>query len=269
MHKPSVSAHIIVKNEQNWIWYAVMSVIDYVDELLVWDTGSTDRTVDVVKSISHPKLKLREYHQTNPAEFTLLRQQMLESTGCDWILIVDGDEIWPRDACIQMQQLISANKFDYLISRFYNLVGDIYHYQPASAGRYHIGNQTGHITIRVIKRATSGLHFDLPYGAEGLFNSAGIPLQNAAGLNSAQIETPYFHATHLRRSPNDGEVMQRENKLKFELGLRFPQKFDYPAAFYLPAPLEVVSPWISRSAVYTFNALWQTPLKNIKRRILL
>ena len=44
-------AHTLVKNEENYIWYAINSVIDWVDKVLVWDTGSTDKTVEIVKNI--------------------------------------------------------------------------------------------------------------------------------------------------------------------------------------------------------------------------
>ena len=46
-----VWAHTLVKNEERYIWYAVMSVIDWVDKILIWDTGSTDKTVEIIKEI--------------------------------------------------------------------------------------------------------------------------------------------------------------------------------------------------------------------------
>ena len=47
----SVWVHTLVKNEERYIWYSVMSVIDYIDKILIWDTGSTDKTVDIIKEI--------------------------------------------------------------------------------------------------------------------------------------------------------------------------------------------------------------------------
>ena len=44
-------AHTLVMNEDRFIWYAVMSVIDYVDKILIFDTGSTDGTVRIIKGI--------------------------------------------------------------------------------------------------------------------------------------------------------------------------------------------------------------------------
>ena len=52
-----VWANTIIKNEDRYIWFSVMSVINYVEKLLIWDTGSTDRTVDIIKLIitKYPK----------------------------------------------------------------------------------------------------------------------------------------------------------------------------------------------------------------------
>ena len=31
MHNYTITGHMMVKNEANWIWYAIMFVIDFVD----------------------------------------------------------------------------------------------------------------------------------------------------------------------------------------------------------------------------------------------
>ena len=87
----TIWANTIVNNEENFIWFAIMSVLDYVDKILVWDTGSTDKTVEVIKTINSNKLKFKEVGKVDPMEFTKMRQKMLEESKCDWILILDGD----------------------------------------------------------------------------------------------------------------------------------------------------------------------------------
>ncbi|KKR11163.1 MAG: Glycosyl transferase family 2 [Candidatus Woesebacteria bacterium GW2011_GWA1_39_21b] len=44
-------AHTLVRNEERYIWFSVMSVINYVDKILIWDTGSTDNTVSIIREI--------------------------------------------------------------------------------------------------------------------------------------------------------------------------------------------------------------------------
>ena len=53
-------AIILIRNEENFIWFAINSVIDYVDEIMVWDMGSIDKTEEIVKSIDNPKIKYKK-----------------------------------------------------------------------------------------------------------------------------------------------------------------------------------------------------------------
>ena len=55
-----ITAHMIVKNEENFVWYAVNSVVNFVDGMMIWDQGSTDRTVEIVKTINNPKITLKK-----------------------------------------------------------------------------------------------------------------------------------------------------------------------------------------------------------------
>ena len=144
-----IVAHSLVKNEEEWIWYSLMSIIDYVDEIMVWDTGSTDNTVSIIKSIPSPKITFVEYGPIDAPGHFKVRQEMLEKTKADWMIMLDGDEIWPDDAIKRTINTIKAegNKYEYLISRYKNMIGDIYHYQEESAGRYKIGNYFGIYTI--------------------------------------------------------------------------------------------------------------------------
>src|SRR3989338_7015752 len=96
-----IFANTIVNNEENFIWFAIMSVVDYVDKILVWDTGSTDKTVELVKGIRETKgdkVEFREVGVVDKHEFTKMRQMMLDESKCDWILILDGDEVWWEDS---------------------------------------------------------------------------------------------------------------------------------------------------------------------------
>ena len=47
---------MIVKNEDQWVFYAINSVLPYVDELIITDTGSTDHTLELIRSIHSPKI---------------------------------------------------------------------------------------------------------------------------------------------------------------------------------------------------------------------
>ena len=265
-----IVAHILVKNEEKWIWYSLMSVLDYVDEILVWDAGSTDRTVEIIKSISNSKVKFKEIGDVNEKTFTTARQNMLKESKADWVLIIDGDEIWPKESILQTVSAMKEKNpnIEYLVNKYINLVGDVYHYQEPQASHYRIGEYYGNFTIRAVNlKAILGLHFGNPYGSEGFFDSTNTPIQNRLPFKAKLISTPYLHTTHLIRSYKDNLVMQRKSKLKYELGIHVPVNFSYPTCFYLPRPGIVPSPWVKRNLSYILNASWQTPIKYITRRI--
>lgn len=272
MTKPKITVHTIVKNEQRWVWFAVNSVLDYVDEILVWDTGSSDATVSIIKSIDSPKIKFRQVIAEDANAFTLISQRMLEATSSDWMLIVDGDEIWTRAGISATVDFISAagDSVEFIIQPYYNLIGDVYHYQDPSAGRYHIGSYSGHVTIRAVNMTKiPGLHYDRPHMQRGLFDAKGTLIQDRPQAQSRYMPIPYFHTTHLHRSltaAQDSQVVKRRPKYKYELGHPFPPDFVYPEVFYLPRPEEVPSPWLHRDFRYLVAASWQTPLRILKRK---
>ncbi len=258
---PKITVHCLVCNEERWIWFAIMSVIDYVDEILIWDNGSTDKTLAIVRSIDNPKIKIKELGVIDASTFTEVRNQMLKEVKTDWMMILDGDEIWTDEALIESQKQMTAD-IHYLVNSYYNLVGDLYHYQDENAGRYKIKSWTGHLNIRFInKNLIPGLHFANPYGSEGPVDTQERSIQDVDAYRTKFVESKYFHTTHLTRSDKSG-VMMREPKYKYELGHLFPNDFSFPKVFYLP---NVNNPWTRRGLIFVLNACWQTPLRHLKR----
>lgn len=271
---PKIVTHTLVKNEERWIWYALQSVVDYVDEMLVWDTGSTDNTVDVIKSIDNPKIKFREYGEVNAETHTQARAQMVRHTQADWMFCLDGDEIWPEAAIIEISNNMHSDvsTHDYLISKYYNLLGDVFHHQEEFGGRYQIGPYLGHITIRAINmRRIPGLSVEKAYPLETFIDERGVPVVDRLPFRAKMMVHPYLHATHLLRSGDraaDRQILKRNFKYKYELGTRFPDEFAFPKPFYFPRPGLVASPWTRRSWGFLLNAAWQSPLKSIRRRVM-
>ena len=130
-------ANTIVNNEENFIWFSIMSVIDFVDQILVYDTGSTDRTVAIIKEIQKNKknIKLIEVGVTSKDDFPKLRQRMLEESQSDWIMVLDGDEIWWQTSIKKVITEIKLNgsKINGIVVPMIVPVGDIFHIQDENA----------------------------------------------------------------------------------------------------------------------------------------
>lgn len=272
MSKPKIIAHTLARNEQRWIWYAIMSVIDYVDELHVWDASSTDLTAKVVQSISHPKLHFKSVPPT-PDETVLsaTRTHMLNQTSGDWLLILDADEIWPESSIAQAVTFIQGhpNDYDSIVVPTLNFLGDVYHVSPPQAGQYRLAGRVGHYNLRFINLSIPGLHVANPPGQlQSYFDSDSTALQNRDANRIVFLDTPYLHATHLARSQTpagDTQIYWRAVKKKIELGQSLPANFVYPTCFYFVPPSLVLSPWQPMSLGFYLAALVVTPLKYIRR----
>lgn len=267
---PKIVAHCLVCNEERWIWYALNSVLDFVDEIMVWDDSSCDQTAQIVKSIDSPKIKYRLVSSLTAAGHTQLRQQMLDETDSDWILILDGDEVWWRDSISTLVKYISQNpKLSCIVSPFYNAIGDIYHYQDPKASLYKILNYIGPYNIRAINRKLPGLHLGSnPHGRQEYQNEKGVPLQQLTSKELGFVDKPYLHLTHLQRSTTlalDKRTLKRDFKYRYELGKRLGH---FPEVFYLPRPTIVPNPWEKRNFLYIFKSVFYSPLRMIKKLLI-
>jgi len=217
-----ICAHTLVKNEERYLWFAVTSIIDHVDKVLIWDTGSTDNTVLIIKELikKYPKkVSFKEVGNVDINEFTKVRQEMLEETKADWVFILDGDEVWWDDSIRKVVETINkdGNELETIVNRYCNIVGDIYHYQDEAAGRYEIDGRRGHLTIRAMNCNIPGLKYLKPHGQQGVFDENGNLIQERDKGKRYFIErSSYLHFTHMIRSSNlseDLKVAKRKIKM--------------------------------------------------------
>lgn len=271
----TITSHTIVKNEARFVWFAVASIIDYVDSVLLWDDNSTDGTKKILKELKSKfgkKVELRFLTDSENLDFTQKRRQMLEVTKTDWILMLDADEIWWDRSIRKLTKFIrnKGNKYESVVVPTVNLVGDIYHYQEEAAGKYNLAGRRGHLNLRAINKNIPGLASDKPHGTWGWTDKSGKMIQDRDPQKIKYLETPYLHASFLQRSgfrQGDRDVPKRAKKLKHEIGIPFPTDYYYPEAFFRSRPEIVTSPWKVMGNTFRQRAYIETPLRKINRRI--
>ncbi len=84
---PTISLCMIVKNEETFLPGCLHSVQPVVDELVLLDTGSTDRTVEAATLFG---ARVEQFSWNG--SFSEARNAALERANGDWILIMDADE---------------------------------------------------------------------------------------------------------------------------------------------------------------------------------
>lgn len=90
--KPFLSLCMIVKNEEKVLERCLKSVHGFVDEIILVDTGSTDRTKEIAKSYTD---QIYDF-QWNDSFADARNFAQSKATG-DWILVLDADEYLDPD----------------------------------------------------------------------------------------------------------------------------------------------------------------------------
>jgi glycosyltransferase involved in cell wall biosynthesis len=86
--KSTVSLCMIVKNEEQNMVKCLKSVRDIADEIIIVDTGSTDKTKDIARVFG---AKLFDFPWTG--DFAAARNYSLAQAKGHWLLILDADEV--------------------------------------------------------------------------------------------------------------------------------------------------------------------------------
>jgi glycosyltransferase involved in cell wall biosynthesis len=101
---------MIVKNEERHLSRCLQSVKDIVDEMVIVDTGSTDRTKEIAYSFG---AKVFDFEWIN--DFSAARNYALEKSTSDWNLVLDADEYIINDCGSIIRNFIEKN--DKIIGR--------------------------------------------------------------------------------------------------------------------------------------------------------
>ncbi|KKT05645.1 MAG: Glycosyl transferase family 2 [candidate division WWE3 bacterium GW2011_GWF2_43_18] len=263
-----VIVHCLVKNEENFIWYALQSVLPFVDKIMVWDTGSEDKTVEIINSINSSKIDFVEKGSVDSEMHTKLRAEMLDKTDKKeyrWLLILDGDEVWGKKEITKMIKVANQKEPSAIVVRTINLVGDIYHKLPKSSGKYEIAGQKGHLSIRIIDLSLKNLKVMNPHGGQ-TYTTSGIAIQDlpAEKLYFSE-ELFFFHTTHLERSSLDNKTLKRSFKRKYELGEKIKNNL-LPEIFFQKHPSIVPDVTKAMSLSIYLRCLIETIPKRIKRK---
>lgn len=96
----SISLCMIAKDEENFIGTALASIKNFVDEIIVVDTGSIDKTKEIAKSFG-AIVKESVWQK----DFSYHRNEAISLATCDWILFLDCDEV------LQLENQYFAKQF--------------------------------------------------------------------------------------------------------------------------------------------------------------
>ncbi|MHB1087760.1 MAG: glycosyltransferase [Acidimicrobiales bacterium] len=141
---PLLSVCLIVKDEEEMLGACLESVASVANEIVVYDTGSSDRTIEIARAAG---AKVLEGYWDN--DFARARNVALENATGDWVLTLDADEIFQcdADALTALLRGASAEVEAYMVA-VENLEG------AGSLGM-------AHMSVRIARRTAAQWHYSL------------------------------------------------------------------------------------------------------------
>jgi len=117
--KKSLSLAMIVKDEENSIKRCLDSIIDLVEEIIIVDTGSTDKTIEICRSYN---AQVFSYPWNN--NFADARNYGLNKVMGEWVLWLDADEEVAQENIYELNNQTLFDEYDALSVPLINFYGE-------------------------------------------------------------------------------------------------------------------------------------------------
>jgi tetratricopeptide (TPR) repeat protein/glycosyltransferase involved in cell wall biosynthesis len=206
--KAPVSLCMIIKDEEKYLARCLASVKPIVDEMIVVDTGSTDRSKDIAITFG---AKVYDYEWKD--DFAAARNYSISKASGEWIFIMDGDEVISHSDHTDFNKIVKKiprSPIAYSITtRNYSSVPNIVGWVP-NDGRYPDEEAAlGWLSSEKVR---------LFYGKdqirfEGSVHEMVDPLLKRNGIEIKKCPIPVHHYGRL-----DQEKLGRKGKTYFDIG---------------------------------------------------
>ena len=113
---PKISLCMITKNEEALLGHCLQSVQGLVDEIVLVDTGSTDKTKEIASTFG-----AKVYDFVWCDDFSAARNAALQQAAGDWILVLDADEALDAESAEKIRNAVGESEADayYLLQLHY------------------------------------------------------------------------------------------------------------------------------------------------------
>jgi tetratricopeptide (TPR) repeat protein len=206
----SVSLCMIVRDEERHLARCLQSLKPVVDEMIVVDTGSQDRTRDIAALFG-----ARLFQIAWPEDFSAARNHAMDRAEGDWILIMDGDEVLSARDHRAFRALIGAateRPLAYLVTtRNYQHQMNTIGWMP-NTGEYPDEEQgSGWIATTKVRLVTSDPRLRFSYPVHEMLDPALLRERVRVG----QCPFPVHHFGKL-----DAQNCRRKGAAYFQLGMK-------------------------------------------------
>lgn len=247
----------MVKNEDIFIEPAIRSVAELVDRILICDTGSNDNTLSIIKFLKaqYSNIEYFERKCFDTRDVGQIRQIMIDQTNEDWILVLDGDEVWYKNQLARLIQNVNQHQSKYIAYavRYQNFIHSLDYVLDESMEQYVVKGKRGSHSVKLL-RNTKTLKSVGNFGVEG-YHLDGIPVQNHPETELFIDSISFCHMSFMRRSSSLTAYlasMYRFRKL-FTKSKFHERDFQLPETFLIPSNCLMTGYFKINYISYIFN----------------
>jgi tetratricopeptide (TPR) repeat protein len=218
----TLSLCMIVKDEEEMLPRCLAAVAPAVDEIVIVDTGSTDRTVEIARRYG-AKVIEREW----TGSFSDARNVSFEAASSDWIIYLDADEVLVPDDVERLHALTGRvwREAFYLVET--SFTGELGDGAAITNSALRVFRNRPH--YRFEGRLHEQISHQLPHYAAGRIEQSSIRIDHYGYLGAVRNakEKSQRNLELLRAQQADGA---RSPFLHFNLGTEYSVLGDHPSA---------------------------------------
>ena len=208
----TIAVNILTWNGEDWIEEAVRSVMPYIDECYVYDSGSTDGTMKILKRLktefpnlyfSQKDVQVREANDLNGTQWnhkeknialTSMLNELKMWTKSEWILKLDDDEVMPEKTMLEIRRVVENSPvpaYSIPFLHFEDNLGQIVH--PAEHRNFAVAR---------LFRNIPEIKWVNPYSMEVIaYNGKKISSRANQKHLCRKLKYPFLHLGDLRKPP--------------------------------------------------------------------
>ena len=206
--RATVSCCMIIKDEEKYLARCLASVKPIVDEMIVVDTGSADRSKDIAITFG---AMVYDYEWEN--DFAAARNFSISKASGDWILILDGDEVISPLDYGHFNKIVTKNPkapVAYSITtRNYNRLANIVGWMPNDGTYPDEEAAIGWLPSDKVRLFYSKGQIRF----EGAVHELVDPVLKRNGIEIKKCSIPVHHYGRL-----DKEKLDRKGEIYFDIG---------------------------------------------------
>lgn len=155
--KQKITCCTIVKDEEHDIEFFLNNIYDWVDELVLIDTGSKDMTLEKVNHFVNftqaKKIRLDLFKWND--NFSAARNFSLGHASSEWVLVLDADEVISDEGLLELRKTIDSASSEVLglnlIQRHYVNDAKLPGFRYCDDTCLHADNYLGYIETNIVR----------------------------------------------------------------------------------------------------------------------